>query len=677
MWYKNAWRRHLCDMHIDDWKPDFLSQFDPDTYVENLKRANVKNAMIYFQSHVGLCYYPTKSGRMHNAFVGRENMMKRVERLCHEAGISVTGYYSLIYNNYAHDLHPEWRIVGPDGKSAREKCLENDLGFAAKGVTRYGTCCPNNMEYRAFVKEQIHEIAEYFDFEGFFFDMLFWPGGPCFCDSCKVRWAREVGNVNMPGLYDTEDPNWQLHIEKRREWMGEFAMWATKELKVVAPHASVEHNFASGITHVNHRCVDERVNDACDYAGGDLYDDLYRHSFACKFYRHITKNQPFEYMFSRCEPDLGMHTTIKPEDAMASAMFITAAHHGATLIIDAIDPVGTMDERVYQQIGDVFARQIPYEPYLGQGEMIDDIGLYYSMKSKPVIYNPLSNHDGALFAAETLIRNNLCFGVTSGCMDIDRYKTLIVPCPGIEDTYDNERLIKYVENGGKLYFSGIRDPGLLKAFFGAECKGYTEERITYIAPNGRYPEGFGWFNQKYPLQFCGNAPKVKGIDPKDVIATVTLPYTKQDVVAFASIHSNPPGIPTELPAVAVKQYGRGTVLWSAFPIECRRTAGYMHAFYLLISNVLKPEQMITSDAPQDVEVIGFQLEDAIQINVVQLNEAEKARYVEDFPVSVKCNPCPQQVTLLPGRQSVPFRYEDGTVSFTVSGLHIFAMYEVR
>ena len=103
----------------------------------------------------------------------------------------------------------------------------------------------------------------------------------------------------------------------------------------------------------------------------------------------------------------------------------------------------------------------------------------------------------------------------------------------------------------------------------------------------------------------------------------------------------------------------------------------MHAFYLLISNVLKLEQTITSDAPQDVEVIGFQLENAIQINAVQLNEAEKARYVEDFPVSVKCNPCLQQVTFLPGRQSVPFRYEDGTVSFMVSGLHIFAMYEVR
>lgn len=674
MWYKNTWRRHLCDMHIEEWSPEFLSKFDPGAYVENLKRAKVKNAMIYFQSHVGLCYYPTKIGKMHNAFVGKEDMIKRVTELCHEAGISVTGYYSLIYNNYEHDRHPEWRIIGKDGKSEREKCVANRLDFAAAGVNRYGYCCPNNMEYRAFVKEQIREMAEYFEFEGFFFDMLFWPQ-MCYCDSCRARWEKEVGG-DMPDLLDTENPNWQMYIEKRREWMGEFAMWATKELKAVAPHASVEHNFASGISHINHRCVDERVNDGCDYAGGDLYDDMYRHSFACKFYRNISKNQPFEYMFSRCEPNLGMHTTLKPKDVMLSAMFMTAAHHGATLIIDAIDPVGTLDERVYEQIGEVFERQIPYELYLSEGDMIEDIGLYYSLKSKLVEYNPLSNHDGALFAAETLIRNNFCFGVTNAAIDISKYDTLILPCPGEEDDCDKERIAEYVRNGGKLYFSGTGNHEFLKEFLGAECAGYTEERIVYIAPNEKCPEAFGRFNQKYPLQFEGHAPKVIGINSDDVLATVTLPYTKQDVVEFASIHSNPPGISTDMPAVAVKDYEKGKVLWSAFPIECRRTAEYKRAFYLLLKHVLEPRQTIVTDAPHDVEVIGFRKEKAIQINVVLLNEEERARKVEEIQVSVQCDKVPEQVVLLPNNQSIPFRYENGMVNFSVSNLDIFAMYEI-
>ena len=90
MWYSNSYRRHLCDMHIDDWDESFLRDFSPEEYVENLKLARIRNAMLYFQSHIGLCYYPTECGVMHRAFRGREDLMRRTEQLCHENGICVT-----------------------------------------------------------------------------------------------------------------------------------------------------------------------------------------------------------------------------------------------------------------------------------------------------------------------------------------------------------------------------------------------------------------------------------------------------------------------------------------------------------------------------------------------------------------------------------------------------------
>ena len=121
-------------MHIADWDDSFLRDFSPETYVENLKIANIQNAMLYFQSHVGLCYYPTKVGVMHRAFAGREDMMKRTETLCHENGIAVTGYYSLIFNTLEHDRHPSWRMIQGNGKSQRE----NQTGKPS----RYGFCCP-------------------------------------------------------------------------------------------------------------------------------------------------------------------------------------------------------------------------------------------------------------------------------------------------------------------------------------------------------------------------------------------------------------------------------------------------------------------------------------------------------------------------------------------------------
>ena len=55
MWYTNSYRRHLCDMHIDEWNDTFLSAFSPEEYFKNLEKAHIQNAMLYFQSHVGLC----------------------------------------------------------------------------------------------------------------------------------------------------------------------------------------------------------------------------------------------------------------------------------------------------------------------------------------------------------------------------------------------------------------------------------------------------------------------------------------------------------------------------------------------------------------------------------------------------------------------------------------------
>ena len=46
MWYKNSYRRHLCDMHIDDWDEEFLSKFSPEEYFENLKKANTVVSLI-------------------------------------------------------------------------------------------------------------------------------------------------------------------------------------------------------------------------------------------------------------------------------------------------------------------------------------------------------------------------------------------------------------------------------------------------------------------------------------------------------------------------------------------------------------------------------------------------------------------------------------------------------
>ena len=71
-WFKKSYRRNLIDMHIPDWNEKFLSKFDPKTYVDMLNLAQVDSAMVYANSHVGACYWPTKIGHMHKGLNGRD-----------------------------------------------------------------------------------------------------------------------------------------------------------------------------------------------------------------------------------------------------------------------------------------------------------------------------------------------------------------------------------------------------------------------------------------------------------------------------------------------------------------------------------------------------------------------------------------------------------------------------
>ena len=69
-WFETSYRRNLVDMHIEDWNPEFLSEFDPEEYARLLKTAHVKSVMLYMVSHLGYCYWPTESGYVHKQMQG-------------------------------------------------------------------------------------------------------------------------------------------------------------------------------------------------------------------------------------------------------------------------------------------------------------------------------------------------------------------------------------------------------------------------------------------------------------------------------------------------------------------------------------------------------------------------------------------------------------------------------
>ena len=660
-WYSKLYRRHLIDMHIEDWDNGYLSQFSPEEYYENLKTAKVQMPMIYLQSHIGHCYWPTKTGHMHKAFEGREDMMKRLVDLCHGGGMQVVGYYSPTYNNVEHDKHPAWRMVDSDGRSRRDK-----------GYMRYGLCCPNNLEFRDFVRSQIDEMADYFTVEGMFYDMPFWPY-ECYCDSCKARFLKECGS-ELP--LDISDAKWQLFQNKRREWMGEFVKDISNYTRKVMPGIAVEWNYAFAALPEDNG-VSEPVNEGCDYVGGDICKDSLTQSFACMLYQSVSNNQPFEFMTARCEPDLGGHTVTKTEDRLKAIVMRTAAHHGASILIDAIDPVGTMDNRVYERFGKVYEFESKYEPYL-VGEMAKDVGVFYSLSSKLNAQGQdFSNYSGAINSVNTLIKNHIPVGVatTETLNDLDKHSVLILSNPHNLPKTTTEKIIDYVANGGTLYFSNVDDGGLFEELVGGKLLGYTESDKTYVGATEKYIDLFCGYNLKYPLPFNYKLPMVEAVKG-DVAAKIVLPYTLPQERKFSSIHANPPGIITDMPALVIREYKKGTVIWSAAPIENEK----QYDFNRIILNIIKTygkELSFKTSAPESVEITRFDTDDATYINAVTMLDSDIIYNQAEFSVFVKLERKVTSVKLLPNGEEIPFEVCENGIKFNTKSLHIFDMYEIK
>ena len=182
---------------------------------------------------------------------------------------------------------------------------------------------------------------------------------------------------------------------------------------------------------------------------------------------------------------------------MSSELFLTVAHHGAMMMIDAIDPVGTLDARIYEQIGRVIEKEVPFEPYMNKGTPIVDVGFFYSL-NKDISKYRYTNHLSAVVAGETFVQKHVSYGVVGTGCDISRFRTFVAPMLIESDSKENVRFIEYVKNGGNLYISGAENMELMEEFFGAKYEGQTRETNVYIAPEDRALSAFGRFNKKYP-----------------------------------------------------------------------------------------------------------------------------------------------------------------------------------
>jgi hypothetical protein len=182
------------------------------------------------------------------------------------------------------------------------------------------------------------------------------------------------------------------------------------------------------------------------------------------------------------------------------------------------------------------------------------------------------------------------------------------------------------------------------------------------------------YSRKYPLGVDSAQLKVKAHAGSRVLGTLTLPYTDPaDMDRFASIHSNPPGIPTEHPAVVMNQYGKGRVVYVAGELE--NSDLYLDTVAGLI-RMLSGEFCFEVKAPSSVEVTLFdqQEKNRYLINLVSFQQELPNIPVDGIRVKVKTEG--KKVTrliVLPDEKELSYESMGGWTNFAVPRLENFLM----
>jgi len=681
-WYQDAYRRNVVDMHITDHDERFMSAFDARKYVDMLCLAQVQSTVLYAHSHVGLCYFPTRLGRMHPGLKGR-NILGEVIDLCHQNGIGVVVYLSAIFDAWAYQQNPDWRIYNAEGQEAAAH-------------SRYGICCPNS-PYRDYIAGLAREVCEGFDFEGLRFDMTFWPR-VCYCRHCARRFEAEVGG-ELPRVIHWADPRWVGFQRKREEWLADFAGRLTSTVKNLKPEASVEHQASTypldwrlGVTH--------RLAAHNDFLQGDFYGDALQGSFVRKLFYNLTPHRPggFETCLS---VDLGNYTALKSKDLLQAQASAALADGAALIFIDSLDPVGTLNPAAYERMGQVFETVKAYEPSLG-GDLCQDVAVYLSTESKcdfadngkgvddPHLSGKMPHVDAAVSVCQSLIDHHLPFGVITekNLGDLARHQVVVLPNVLMMDEEEAEAFREYVRAGGRLYASkytslvtqdGIRQPDFLLAdVFGVSYRGETKESFTYIAPVEGAEHLLPEYTPEHPAGLYGSQFLVEAKPGAQVLGRLVLPYTDPaDPTRFASIHNNPPGRPTDDPAIVLNRFGDGRAIYVAGDLE---NADPHREVFLNLLRLLGGNWSFAADAPKSVEMTLFHQEDGQRdlISLVNFQKELPNIPVDGIRVRVRLDGrTPKRLVVLPKEKEWTYALEDGYLTFTAPRLETLLMFAVE
>lgn len=667
-WFWDRMRQVHVDFHMPEFPREAIRNFDAKTFVERFVRAKVNVIGVFTKCHFGNAFYDNTVGHKHSGLKG--DFFGEVLAEARKHDIKVIAYYSLGTDARAVQDNPDWYQVDEHGKVR-----------GAEG-TVWELPCLNSPYREELVLPQIKEITEKYDMDGYLLDIPYLHNHYCFCPYCKKKFAEEHGRELTPELLQTDrELVLRFGIDTAARCMEEIA--AT--VKRIRPHVLMNCNGAWRMGEP------DRINATSDYglweSQPSATGSFYNHSIRIRYAR--TLDVPVQIMTVRFTEGWGL-MSCKTAEQLKYEFATILANGGIINIGDQVLPDGTLQDGVYDIIGEAFGFVEERETFCTRAESVREVALLANNTNN--WYH--DKDDAATFgAAKMLLEGHHQFDIyyNDDFPDLDGYRVVVLPESVKLSEASVARIQSFVAGGGLLLAAG-------EATFCRNRQNFLLSEVLGLNYLERSPYGCGYLTEHEGLwkgiaciPQLVEAPFIKTVPTTaETLSHIQWPLTVP-AVSRAFRHPIPPGgNVSDCPGISVNRYGKGTALYIAAPVF----GSYWHSNHFWVRRIV--DNLLRSfyagyaevDAPTHIEtnlmrkngktylhVINFQSNHTGEKSTAYYNPIENITPVRDIRVVVRDSGLRRAVVQPEGAELSVELAADG-IAFTIPRVHIHTIIEL-
>lgn len=589
--YDMRYRQIHLDFHTAPVISDVGRDFDAEDFAATLRAAHVNSINIFAKCHHGMCYYPTKVGKMHPAL--GFDLMGTMITVLHRNDIRCPLYFPIGWEEDAAE-HTEWLEVGRDGIP----------GHKRKDDATYNTwrkLCLNNEDYKNYIRRQLKELIDGYEVDGLWFDIIFQQR--CICPTCAAE-------MRLLGMNPDDERDVLRHDEyvlrKFQKEINTFVKSFGKDIPTFYNSSWMPNTGLDGLS------IEERSHcqDHMEIESLPSGDWGYNH-FPFFVNYHNRHNENVIGMNGKFHLTWGDHGSLKNNEALEYECFRMLANGAACSVGDQLHPRGVMNKAAYARIGRVYEVIEKVEPEVEGSAKVADIGVVVSTD----FYTKDTTADEGVM--RMLMELHYTFDFIPADEELNRYRLLILPDHVETDEAFRKRMEAYLKQGGKVI-----------ATYHSCMDGIS---VHYVGENAYEPAYLvseeGAFAGVEPLEYVCYRRGALVTSELPVKAYIGEPYYNRTADCFSSHRQFPFDRISEHPAVLLGEQ----VGYCAFPLFTDYMQNGNRVYRDVIAELLSqllPKPAVRIAAPTCAEITVRRKAGATSVHIISYIPERRTRTID-------------------------------------------------